>query len=130
MIKEGMIVRFDPNWCEPSERDDIMVVLEAYPDVKRCQVRCVNCSLAIPPIETVSFEMVVPDAYYGVQGACLIVEPEWDSEPAVIEYNGKQYWEAQVQDRLFEDFLKSDDTDILRFTKNHLTEYLTEEFAV
>ena len=60
MIEEGMIVRYAPNWCSESERKCLMVVMEAYPDVRRCKVQHLNSSLVIPPTETVEFEMIVP----------------------------------------------------------------------
>ena len=60
MIKEGMIVRYNPKWCTENERHCFMVVLEAYPDVKRCLVQRLNTGMAIAPTETVTFDMIVP----------------------------------------------------------------------
>ena len=60
MIKPGMIVRYATEWCEPSEAKDRMVVLEAYPDVKRCLVQHLDTGMAIAPTETIMFDMIVP----------------------------------------------------------------------
>ena len=60
MIKPGMIVKYAEEWCEPAERNHMMVVLEAYPDVQRCLVQHLDTGMDIAPTETVMFEMVVP----------------------------------------------------------------------
>lgn len=60
IIREGMLVRFAPEWCSKEERHLVLVVLEAHPDVKRCKVQILNTKMYMKPIEVVTFEMIVP----------------------------------------------------------------------
>lgn len=63
MIKEGMIVRYAHNWCSEEERRCLMVVKEAYDDIKRCKIQHLNSKLFIQPTEVVDFEMIVPTGF-------------------------------------------------------------------
>ena len=60
MIKKGMIVKYASEWCEPCERDRMMLVLEAHPDVNRCLLQHLDTGMKFAPTETVRFEMIVP----------------------------------------------------------------------
>lgn len=57
-IKEGMIVKFAPEWCSPGERKYLLVVLEVYPDVERCKVQFLNTSMVFQPVEIVDYKMI------------------------------------------------------------------------
>ena len=59
-IEEGMIVRYAPEWCDEDERRCLMVVMESYPDVRRCMIKHINSNLFIPLFETVTWDMIKP----------------------------------------------------------------------
>ena len=63
MIKEGMIVRYASKWCRPEERKYLFVVLEAFEDVQRCLISCLNSKCSLGYQERVEFEMIEPTGF-------------------------------------------------------------------
>lgn len=63
IFKPGMIVRYAPEWCSEGEQKYRAVILESYPDVKRCLIKLVNTNMVFAPTEVVDYEMII---YTGV----------------------------------------------------------------
>ncbi len=63
MIKEGMIVRFHPDWCTERERKDLLVVLEAWDDVHRCRARWLNSTMVLPHETLLDYAMIIPTGF-------------------------------------------------------------------
>lgn len=62
-IKPGMLVRYVPEWCAPSERGYIHVVIEnrlnpVTSEMSRWLIETLNTNLFLNPQETVEEEMI------------------------------------------------------------------------
>ena len=64
-IKEGMVVRYNPEWCTEGERKLLHVVTENLVspitgEMTRWRIRALNSVMAIPPVEDVEECMIEP----------------------------------------------------------------------
>ena len=57
-LRVGDVVRYRPEWCREEELDLRSVVIEAYDDVKRAKLLNLNSKLSLPPIESVTYDMI------------------------------------------------------------------------
>lgn len=72
-IREGMIVRYAPQWCSPGEEKYLHVVKErrlnpVTGEMTRWLITTINSKLFLPPSEVVDDEMLMP------------IGPEWTIE--------------------------------------------------
>jgi hypothetical protein len=54
----GAIVRYNPDYSEPSERDLLFVILEYYDNTDRYLIECLNGKTRIKCQELVAAEMI------------------------------------------------------------------------
>lgn len=59
MFKEGMVVKWAEGWHTAAEKNDLLVILENYEDIKRCMVGYINTTSFFGLVKTVDHEMIV-----------------------------------------------------------------------
>lgn len=68
MIKEGMIVRFRPEWCEPGEAKHLHIVMENLlnpitGEMTRWLIQTISTDMTIKPEEVVDECMIEPTGF-------------------------------------------------------------------
>ena len=54
----GDIVIFNSAFCSESEKGRKYIVLESYDDVQRAKITPLDSTLSIPPVESVTYDMI------------------------------------------------------------------------
>lgn len=60
MIKRGQIVKYATKWRREEEKNEFMLVLDAFNDVDRIYVKSLTTKLVLGSTECVASEMIVP----------------------------------------------------------------------